>query len=103
MFFGTVVGWLTCWIVPYASYDMEHATPGSMLRASRSSNASSGLPGPQEHRFQQQTTSNKQQETRGHEEGERTGTPPREAHFKPTVDGSPPCCFDYFDYFDLEN
>ena len=35
MFFGTVVGWLTCWIVSYASYDMEHAAPGSvLLRAS---------------------------------------------------------------------
>ena len=46
LFFGTVIGWLTCWIVSYASYDMEHAAPGSVLHASRSSNASSGLPGP---------------------------------------------------------
>ena len=46
LFFGTVVGWLTCWVRSYASCDMEHAAPGSVLRASRSSNASSGLPGP---------------------------------------------------------
>ena len=46
LFFGTVVGWLTCWIVPYGSCDMEHAAPRSVLRASRSSNDSSGLPGP---------------------------------------------------------
>ena len=46
LFFGTVVGWLTCWIVSYASYDMEHAAPGSVLHASRPSNASSRLPGP---------------------------------------------------------
>ena len=46
LFFGTVVGWLTCWVVSYASYDMEHAAPGSVLHASRPSNASSGLPGP---------------------------------------------------------
>ena len=44
--FGTVVGWLTCWVRSYDSYDMEHAAPGSVLRASRSPNASSGLPGP---------------------------------------------------------
>ena len=43
---GAVVAWLTCWIVSYDSCDMEHAAPGSVLRASRSSNASSGLPGP---------------------------------------------------------
>ena len=30
----------------YGSCDMEHAAPGSVLRASISSNASSGLPGP---------------------------------------------------------
>ena len=46
LFFGTVVGWLTCWIVPYASYDIEHAAPGGVLHASRPSNASSRLPGP---------------------------------------------------------
>ena len=46
LFFGTVVGWLTCWVRSYDSCDMEHAAPGSVLRASRSSNASSGLPGP---------------------------------------------------------
>jgi hypothetical protein len=46
VFFGTVVGWLTCWVRSYDSCDMEHAAPGSVLRASRSSNASSGLPGP---------------------------------------------------------
>ena len=46
LFFGTVVGWLTCWVVSYDSCDMEHAAPGSVLRASRSSNASFGLPGP---------------------------------------------------------
>ena len=46
VFFGTVVGWLTCWVRSYGSCDMEHAAPGSVLRASRSSNASSGLPGP---------------------------------------------------------
>ena len=46
LFFGTVVGWLTCWVRSYGSCDMEHAAPGSVLRASRSSNASSGLPGP---------------------------------------------------------
>ena len=45
-FFGTVVGWLTCWARSYDSCDMEHAAPGSVLRASRSPNASSGLPGP---------------------------------------------------------
>ena len=44
--FGTVVRWLTCWVRPYGSCDMEHAAPGSVLRASKSSNASSGLPGP---------------------------------------------------------
>ena len=38
--------WLTCWVRSYGSCDMEHAAPGSVLRASRSSNASSGLPGP---------------------------------------------------------
>ena len=46
LFFGTVVGWLTCWVRAYDSCDMKHAAPGSVLRASRSSNASSGLPGP---------------------------------------------------------
>ena len=46
LFFGTVVGWLACWVRSYDSCDMEHAAPGSVLRASRSSNASSGLPGP---------------------------------------------------------
>ena len=46
LFFGTVVGWLTCWVRSYGSCDMEHAAPGSVLRASESSNASSGLPGP---------------------------------------------------------
>ena len=46
LFFGTVVGWLTCWVRSHDSCDMEHAAPGSVLRASRSSNASSGLPGP---------------------------------------------------------
>ena len=46
LFFGTVVGWLTCWVRSYGSCDMEHAAPGSVLRASRSRNASSGLPGP---------------------------------------------------------
>ena len=46
LFFGTVVGWLTCWVRSYGSCDMEHAAPGSVLRASISSNASSGLAGP---------------------------------------------------------
>ena len=46
LLFGTVVGWLTCWVRSYDSCDMEHAAPGSVLRASRSSNASSRLPGP---------------------------------------------------------
>ena len=46
LFFGTVVGWLTCWVRSYGSCDMEHAAPGSVLHASRPSNASSGLPGP---------------------------------------------------------
>ena len=46
LFSGTVVGWLTCWVRSYDSCDMEHAAPGSVFRASRSSNASSGLPGP---------------------------------------------------------
>ena len=46
LFFGTVVGWLTCWIVSYDSCDMEHAAPGSVLRASNSSDASSGPPDP---------------------------------------------------------
>ena len=46
LFFGTVVGWLTCWVRSYASCDMEHAAPGSVLHASRPSNASSRLPGP---------------------------------------------------------
>ena len=46
LFFGTVVGWLTCWVRSYGSCNMEHAAPGSVLRVSRSSNASSGLHGP---------------------------------------------------------
>ena len=46
VFFGTVVGWLTCWVRSYDSCDVEYAAPGSVLRASRSPNASSGLPGP---------------------------------------------------------
>ena len=46
LFFGTVVGWLTCWVRSYDSCDMEHAALGNVFRASRSSNASSGLPGP---------------------------------------------------------
>ena len=46
LFFGAVVGWLTCWVRSYGSCDMEHAAPGSVLRASRSFNASPGLPGP---------------------------------------------------------
>ena len=44
--FETIVGWLTCWVRSYGSCDMEHAAPGSVLRASRSSSASSRLPGP---------------------------------------------------------
>ena len=35
LFFGTVVGWLTCWVRSYDSCDMEHAAPGSVLRASK--------------------------------------------------------------------
>ena len=46
LFFRTVVGWLTCWVRSYDSWNMEHAAPGSELRAPRSSNASSVLPGP---------------------------------------------------------
>ena len=45
LFFVTAVGWLTCWVGPYDSCDMEHAAPRSVLRASGSANASSGLPG----------------------------------------------------------
>ena len=37
----------TCWVRSHGSCDIEHAAaPGSVLRASKSSNASSGLPGP---------------------------------------------------------
>ena len=43
---GAVVSWLTCWVRSYGSCDMEHAAPGSVLRASRSSSASFGLPDP---------------------------------------------------------
>ena len=46
LFFGTDVGWLTFWVVSYDPCDIEHAAPGSVLCASNSSNASSGLPGP---------------------------------------------------------
>ena len=46
LLFGTVVGWLTCWVMSYGSCDMEHAAPESVLRASKSPNASSELPGP---------------------------------------------------------
>ena len=46
LFLGVVVSWLTCWVRSYESCDMEHAAPGNVLRASGSSNASSGPPGP---------------------------------------------------------
>ena len=46
LFLGTVVGWLTCWVVSYDSCDIAHAVLESVLRTSGAPDASSAPPGP---------------------------------------------------------